>query len=161
MIGRRWNIPGLWRRQNGNQSNSVYISHKDLTMRNQTIHFNIGNVGTPTLADNMEVPDADAMSTFGQLNICCDSKIKFIHMHMCKSGSAGAAGVEVYRYRDSSFTLLASLAMFPADGDFATDSVIPADRQLNAGDYLFCQATTGSLFTNGADGMTVDIHFEQ
>lgn len=31
--------------------------------------------------------------------------------------------------------------------------------ELQAGDYLYCQPTAKDLVTNGANGMTIDVHF--
>lgn len=140
------------------------IDHRGHVLsRFQTIHFDIGNIGTPVLAPN-GTPDPDAMATFGQLNIHEDTPIEFMHMHIILDGSTGAAEVEMYRFRDSVHTHLGTFTQTAGAGDFNTTGLVPTGSlaQLKRGDYLFCQATTASLFTaGGGDGLTLDIHFGQ
>lgn len=123
-----------------------------------TIHFNVGNVGAPSLAPIPGTPNAAAMSVFGQLNIYENIRIFVCHYHQIDDGTGGTSTVEIYRRRSSTFTQLVTLSLPFGGGDFGTAFAIPAGdlAVLQAGDYLFCQATA---FQANGNGLTVDIHF--
>jgi len=128
-----------------------------------TIHFNVGNIGTPAIAPTPGTPDANAMALFGQLNIRRWRRVAVAHLHLVDGGSPGTGTltVELYRRRDGVLTLIAEMSL-TAPGDFSTDGAVPSGDfgELLPGDYLFCQVTSGSLITTGnADGVTVDVHF--
>ncbi len=125
-----------------------------------TIHFNVGNIGAPSIAPVPGTPNAPAMSVFGQLNIQSDMRIVVTHYHQIEDGSAGTSTFEIYRQRNSVFTQLVTLNLPFGSGDFATAFAVPTGNlaYLRGGDYLFCQAT--AFQTNG-DGVTVDVHFSQ
>lgn len=125
--------------------------------RDDTIHFNVGNVGAPTIAPVAGVASPAAMATFGQLNIRTPRLIAFWHIHLTL-GAAGNLGVELWRQRAGVLVLLdTNTAVNPSN--FSTDASVPADRTLQAGDYLFAQAISATAIGAGADGLTVDIHF--
>lgn len=130
--------------------------------RDQTIHFDVGRVANPE-ASTPGVPDVNALSVFGQLNVHKDRKIAAIHLHMIKGASSGAFVVEVYRRRDGTMTRIATLELDASEEavpDFATAAAVPTDPDIKAGDYLMAQATDVSLVASGnANGLTVDIHF--
>jgi len=131
----------------------------NLTPSSPTIHFNIGNFGVPAVAPVPGTPDPDAMSVFGQLNITTQISIQRIHYHQIVDGTAGTSSIEIYRMRDGVFTLIAEIDMPFGGGDFSTRGATPEGNLaiLNAGDYIFCQATSIQL---GANGATIDVHFE-
>ena len=134
-------------------------SNINLAPDSPTIHFTIGNIGAPALAPIPGTPDAAAMAVFGQLNIYTTMRVFVMHYHQIEDGSAGTSNFEIYRRRSGVFTRLVVLTLAFGGGDFATAFATPVGdlAVLNAGDYLFCQAT--SFQTNG-DGITVDIHYD-
>lgn len=128
-----------------------------------SIHFRCGNVATGNLVVAAPAtPAAASMAFFGQLNIAHARTIAAIHLHLIETGSAGDLVIEVYRRRSGAFTLLATLTLSSADGDFATAAVVPAGAlaRLQPGDYLYAQPLDKTLVTNGANGMTIDVHFQ-
>lgn len=124
---------------------------------NDTIHFNVGNVGAPAVAPTPGVADAAAMSVFGQLNIATQRRIAFWHLHVLLGGT-GTLTVELWRSRNGVLTLLDSNSIVNPT-DFDTVTSVPSSPILLSGDYLFAQATDASAISGGADGLTIDIHF--
>ncbi len=130
----------------------------------QTAHFALGAVGTPVEAAAAGTADVDAMAVFGQFNIHKILTIASIEAHMVKAGTSGDLVVEVYRRRAGVFTLLATLTINGPSTNHAVNTVVPTGdlASLNAGDYLFTQIVDGTLVSSGgADGLTVDVHFNQ
>lgn len=125
-----------------------------------TIHFNIGNVGAPTLAPVPGTADPDAMSVFGQLNVYEQLVIDVVHLHQILDGSAGATTIELWRRRGGVLSQICTVSLPFGSGDFATAFAVPVGdlKVLEAGDYLYCQAT--AIQTN-ADGITIDVHFNR
>lgn len=140
----------------------VTLGAETAKSENQTIHFDIGNVGALGVAPTPGTPSATAMAVFGQLNVHKHQQIAAIHTHLIVDGSSGDLTIEVYRRRSGSFTLLGTMTLTSGGGNFARAVAIPSggNEFLQPGDYLFCQATAGGLIANGGDGLTVDIHFE-
>jgi hypothetical protein len=125
----------------------------------ETVHFNIGNIGTPAAAAP-GTPTAAALAFFGQINIHKFGWIQFVHLHLIEDGTAGALNLEVYRRRAGAMTRIAQLGYIAPSADFVTITSVPsaADAKLEPGDYLFCQAVTPFTLANG-NGLTVDVHF--
>lgn len=128
-----------------------------------TIHFNIGNVGAITLGAP-GVANPAAMAFFGQLNIASFRTIVVNHLHLTEDGAAPSVlNIELWRRRSGVMTRLTQLTYTaPAGADFVTVGAVPAGdlAQLQPGDYLFCQAVTGTTLAGGGDGLTVDVHFD-
>lgn len=127
----------------------------------QTVHFNVGNIGSPTTATPGEFSPA-AAAYFGQINIPTDVSIRTIHLHLLDGGdNSGELAVEIWRKRNGSFTSLGSVSVNDPSDD-AFDALVPSDPDLLAGDYLFAQATSVGAVTGGnANGLTVDVHFAE
>jgi hypothetical protein len=100
------------------------------------------------------------MSVFGQINIYEQAVIRVVHYHQILDGAAGTSTVEVYRERGGVFTRICVVSLASGSGDFATGFAVPAGnlKVLEAGDYVYCQATS---FQANGDGVTVDMHFTQ
>ena len=128
-----------------------------------TVHFNVGNVGTPALGTPGTLTAA-AAALFGQLNIRDSMRVGVTHLHLCEGGSSGTLTIELFRRRPGltgAFTRIATLSATNTTPDFGYVGAVPVDdlALLEAGDYLFAQATAGTLVTaGGADGITLDIH---
>lgn len=130
----------------------------------QTIHFNVGKIGTPAVAPTPGTPDPNALSVFGQLNIRDKARIAVSHLHLIQDGMSGTATVELYRRRNGVFTLLGSVTQSSGAGDFSVNPIVPATselRNLEPNDYLYAQLTSATLLggASGGDGLTVDVHF--
>ncbi len=123
-----------------------------------TIHFNVGKL-TGASTGSAGVPDLDAMSLFGQLNVHKSLTITALHQHLIVDGSSGTSTFEIYRRRDGVFTLLGTLSIAQGGGDHGFASVTPTGglELLLRGDYLFAQALA---LQTGADGLTLDVHFD-
>jgi len=124
-----------------------------------TIHFNVGKLGSPTLG-TPGTPTPSALSVFGQMHAANPMRIAVAHIHLIEAGSGGSITMELYRRRSGVFTLLGSWSLDAAAGDYATAGLVPATeslRGLERGDYLFAQAT--AVQSGGSDGLTVDVHF--
>lgn len=121
---------------------------------------------TPVLksTDVAPVPgtaDAEAMGHHGQIQIPFAAYISFIHLHQLKDGQGGSNTLEVYRWRDSTHTLIANITLASTGGDFSRNSFVmvsDAHRLLEEGDYLFLQATA-VMTAAGRPAGFVDIHF--
>jgi hypothetical protein len=126
----------------------------------ETVHFNVGNVGSPSLATPGTATPA-ALAFFGQINIRYACTIAVNHLHMIDDGSSpGRLELELWRRRSGTMTRLTQLSyVAPAGSDYVTIEAVPADPDLLAGDYLFCQAVTGTNLSNVGNGLTVDVHF--
>lgn len=127
-----------------------------------TLHFRCGQVAAGNLNLALSgTPTANSMAFFGELNIPRPRTISVVHLHLIENAGAGSLAVEVYRRRSGVMTLLSTLTVVPADGDFATISDIPAGglAELQARDYLYCQPIAKDLVAAGANGLTIDIHF--
>jgi len=130
--------------------------------RPDTFHFNIGNIGAITLgATGVATPAA--MSFFGQINIASPRQIVVTHLHLIDDGAAPSViNIEFWRRRDGVMTLLSSPSYVAPLGDFSTVGAVPATdalRTLIEGDYLFCQAVTGTALGGGGNGLTCDVHY--
>ena len=129
--------------------------------RPETLHFNIGTLGAPTLA-TPGVPTPAAFGFFGRLNIAQDKEIRFAHLHLEVGGAAGQElHLELWRRRNSLMTFLCAMDYVSVGGEtYITIDVVPAGELVISrdGDYLFCQAVTGTTGAPG-DGLTVDTHF--
>jgi hypothetical protein len=131
------------------------------TLRNpDTFHFNVGNVGSITLA-SPGVATPAALAFFGQINIGGPRRISVCHLHLIEDGSAPSVlNLELWRRRSGTMTRLCELQyVAPVGSDFITIGEVPADSALLAGDYLFVQAVTGTTLSGGGDGLTVDVHY--
>lgn len=131
-----------------------------------TTHFRCGQVSAGNLVlATPDTPSEASMAFFGQLNIPHARKIAAVHLHLIVTGSSGALTIEVYRARGlpgaPTYTKIATLTLTNAEGNMARASVVPTGDAalLEGGDYLVCQPTAKDLVTNGANGVTVDIHF--
>lgn len=126
----------------------------------QTVHFNIGTLGTPSIATPGTATPA-ALAYFGQINIRYHMRIAVNHLHMIDDGSSpGQLNLELWRRRDGTMTRLTQLSYdAPYGSDYVTIAAVPDDPQLLAGDYLMCQAVTGTNLSNVGGGLTVDVHF--
>lgn len=128
----------------------------------ETVHFRTGQVAAANLQlATPGTPAAASMAFFGQLNMPFPRTIRVMHLHLIDNGTSGNLTLEVYRRRSGTLTRLGILDATSSDGDFATIATVPAGdlALIEAGDYLFCQPTAKDLVTNGANGLTVDIHF--
>lgn len=130
----------------------------------QTIHFDVGNIGTPAVAGVPGTPDADAMAVFGQLNNHLTSRIAAIHFHLIVPPSSGQVDLEVFKRYDGSWTLLTQHSLDSTSPAFeGIDAQVPsaANELAEAGAYFFCQVTeAGGITAGNADGITIDIHFK-
>lgn len=129
--------------------------------RPETLHFNIGTLGAPTLAaPGVATPAAFAF--FGRLNVAQDKELEVAHLHLEVGGAAGQQlHLEIWRRRDGVMTLLCPLDYVSVGGEtYITRAGIPVGElaMVRAGDYIFCQAVTGSTGAPG-DGLTVDLHY--
>ena len=129
----------------------------ELNMAFPTQHFNIGRIGSPSVADSPGTPDPAALSVFGQMNIYRDVTISAVHLHGIEDKGSGSITIEVYRRRSGVAVLLGTLTLVGGSGDFATDALVPASPGLLAGDYLFAQVIS-FVGSGGYDGLTVDVH---
>ena len=129
--------------------------------RPDTFHFNIGNIGSLSLAPTPGVADPAAMGFFGQINISAPRRIAVTHIHLTVDGSSPTVIIiEFWRRRNGVMTQLTTVRYTaPAGGDFVTVGAVPSDPDLLAGDYLFCQVVTGTSISGGGDGLTCDVHY--
>lgn len=123
-----------------------------------TQHFNIGKIGSPSVAPTPGTPDPGSMAEFSQVHIPNNQIATVIHLHGIEDLGSGAMSIEVYRYRSSVHTLIGSAALTGGGGDFASAAALPSDAVLQPGDYLMAQLTAFSG-GGGYDGITVDVHF--
>lgn len=125
-----------------------------------TQHFNIGKVGSPSVAATPGTPDPAAMAEWSQVGIANDQTISVIHLHGIEDQGSGSMTIEVYRYRGGTHTLLGEITLAGGNGHFATAGMIPAGSlvEVEAGDYLMAQLTDYSG-AGGYDGLTCDVHF--
>lgn len=124
-----------------------------------TQHFNIGKIGSPSVADAAGTPDVEALAVFSQLNVANAKVIDYCHLHGIDDQGSGSMTVELWRRRAGVMTSLGTITLTGGAGDYATATLVPADRVLQLGDYLYCQLTAYSG-AGGYDGITVDVHFE-
>lgn len=128
-----------------------------------TFHFNIGNIGAPSLgAPGVATPAA--MSYFGQINISSPRRIQYTHIHIIVDGAApGALVAEIWRRRSGVMTLLTTMTYTaPAGANFVQVQTVPATAELASlrrGDYLYAQAVTGTNLGGGWNGLTLDVHY--
>lgn len=130
-------------------------------VRPETQHFNIGTIGAITLA-TPGVSSAAAQGYFGQINVSQDKEIEVAHLHMVVGGvAAQELHLELWRRRDGAMTFLCAMDYVSVGGEtYVTRGGVPAGdlAVLRSGDYLFCQAVTGSTAAPGS-GLTIDIHY--
>ncbi|MCK4717653.1 MAG: hypothetical protein KAT70_03200 [Thermoplasmata archaeon] len=137
---------------------TLVVSTEEDPVSFNTVHFNIGKLGSPSVAPTPGTPDPAAMAIFSQLNISTNRAVSVLHLHGVEDQGSGTMTVEVYRRRDAVLTLMGSLTLPGGGGDFDTAALVPADTLLLAGDYIFAQLTDYSG-AGGYDGITVDVHF--
>jgi hypothetical protein len=116
-------------------------------------------------------PDPSAMASFGAVNVPYACTIDEAHLHLTNDDGHGSLVLELWRFRfttapptdPANWTLLGSVSAAAGSGDFSRHqfTFVSAElKELEAGDYLYAQAT--STFTGGAGNDTlgaVDIHF--
>lgn len=125
-----------------------------------TQHFNLGKLAAPSVAAVAGTPDPAAMAEFSQVGIANAQTIAYLHLHGIEDKGSGSMTVEVFRYRASVHTWLASMTLNGGGGHHATAAGVPVGSliELLPGDYLMAQLTafTGA---GGYDGITCDCHF--
>jgi hypothetical protein len=143
------------------RSGAEEVAATQTKVHTYTEWFNTPVLKDTTIAPTPGTPDAEAMAHHGQINIPFNSYIGAIHLHQIKDGTSGSNVLEIYRWRDSVHTLIASVTLASGGGDFSANNftmVSTALRQLQAWDYLFLQATSvmGAAHRPAA---FVDVHF--
>jgi hypothetical protein len=130
-----------------------------------TAWFNTPVTSESVLAPTPGTADANAMSRFGRVHIESSKSISVVHFHYDHPAGSGSYGLELWRLREETMTLLATCVSSGSSGDFGTYNFVfpdPELREVLSGDYLFLQATskmTGGAGKNAAG--YVDIHFAE
>lgn len=126
------------------------------------IHLNVGRLSSSVTATTpAQVPDPNALPTFGQNTIAWASTIQIIHLHMIEDlGAPGTMTIEVFRWRRSTntHTFLGSLTWAGGSGNYGTIALAPAVTEMLPSDYFQAQLRTYSA-GGGGNGITVDMHF--
>lgn len=131
------------------------------TSGTETQHLNVGNIGAPAVGV-ATVPTPAALSFFGQMNVSRPKRIRVCHMHLIEDATGGDLTIELYRRRSGVFTLLGTISYTAPTSDFITAALVPVGDLANVAneDYIYAQALVVTAVGNGADGLTVDVHFD-
>lgn len=116
-------------------------------------------------------PDPLAMAELGAINVPEARTLDDIHFHLINDAGTGQFVFEVYRFRylgppaadPGNFTLIATCTVAAGAGDFSRQSFVfvsEALKELQAGDYIFLQATEkmGGAVNDTVGG--IDAHFQ-